>query len=166
MVNCLFEICTVSRNNSSDRQSLSLRTGSSGDSMNLDEKIRTFLASPAFAVVGASAEPDKYGHRCYACYLQNGHKVYPVNPACSEILGNPVFKNLQALPEPVESVSIVTPPPVTEKVVDDAIAGGVKNIWMQPGAENASAVAKAEKAGLNVISGGPCLLMVMGYRNH
>jgi hypothetical protein len=34
---------------------------------------------------------------------------------------------------------------------------------MQPGAESAAAVKEAEDAGLNVIHGGACLLVVMGY---
>jgi predicted CoA-binding protein len=53
---------------------------------------------------------------------------------------------------------------VTDKVVDDAIAAGVKNIWMQPGAESPRAISKAKEAGLNVIYGGACLLVVLGYR--
>jgi hypothetical protein len=35
---------------------------------------------------------------------------------------------------------------------------------MQPGAESAEAVARAEAAGASVIHGGPCLLVVLGYR--
>ncbi len=132
--------------------------------MSLDSKIDTFLAAPAFAVVGASDDPEKYGHRCYVCYLQHGRKAYPVNPNATTVLGNPAFKSLKELPEPVEAVSIITPPKVTERVVDDAIASGVKHIWMQPGAESPSAIEKAERAGINVISGGACLLVVMGYR--
>ncbi len=132
--------------------------------MNLDEKIESFLAAPAFAVLGASDDPSKYGYRCYKCYLQHGRKAYPVNPTATTIMGNPAYKNLGSLPEPVESISIITPPKVTEKVVDDAIACGVKHIWMQPGAESYSAIEKAEQAGINVISGGACLLVVMGYR--
>jgi predicted CoA-binding protein len=52
---------------------------------------------------------------------------------------------------------------VTEKIVKEAIESGVKNIWMQPGAESATAVKEAEDAGLNVIHGGACLLVVLGY---
>ncbi|MBX9690421.1 MAG: CoA-binding protein [Candidatus Obscuribacterales bacterium] len=132
--------------------------------MNIDKQIDDFLAAPAFAVVGASDDPYKYGHRCYKCLLQNGRKAYPVNPRTQEILGNPVYRDLSSLPESVEAISVITPPPVTEKVVDDAIASGVKHIWMQPGAESAKAIAKAEEAGISVISGGPCLLVVLGYR--
>jgi len=129
----------------------------------IGKRIDTFLAAPAFAVVGASDRPNKYGYRCYVCYLQNGRKAYPVNPRLATILGNQVYPNLASLPEKIESISIITPPAVTEEVVSEAIAAGVKNVWMQPGAESASAVAKAEEAGINVISGGPCLLVTLGY---
>lgn len=132
--------------------------------MNIDEKIEKFLSAPAFAVVGASNDKMKYGYRCYKCYLQRGRKAYPVNPTCTDIEGNSVYKDLSSLPEPVKSISVITQPCITEKIVDDAIASGVTGIWMQPGAESRAAVDKAERAGLNVIHGGPCLLVVLGYR--
>jgi len=90
-------------------------------------------------------------------------KVYPVNPRAQTVLGDAAYADLASLPEAVESVSVITPPAVTEKVVDQAIAAGVKNIWLQPGAETQAAVDKARAAGLNVIAGGPCLLVSLGY---
>lgn len=128
------------------------------------KQIELFLAASTYAVVGASDNQHKYGHKCYKCCLQNGLKAYPVNPACATVLGNTAYPDLSSLPEPVESISVITPPVVTEKVVEDAIKCGVKNIWMQPGAESLVAVDKAREAGINVISGGPCLLVVLGYR--
>lgn len=130
--------------------------------MNGKEKIQQFLKAPAFAVVGASDDPSKYGHKAYMTYLRHNMKAYPVNPRVKEINGQPVFSTLSELPEKVESISVITPPPVTEKVVDDAIAAGVKNVWMQPGAESQAAVEKAEQAGINVIHGGPCILVELG----
>jgi uncharacterized protein len=130
--------------------------------MNGKEKIQQFLKSPAFAVVGASDDTSKFGHKVYMCYLRNGMKAHPVNPRVKEISGNPVYATLSELPEKVEAISVITPPPVTEKVVDDAIAAGVKHIWMQPGAESPAAVDKAEKAGISVIHGGPCILIELG----
>ncbi|SRR5579885_746347 len=129
----------------------------------LGRKIETFLSAPAFGVVGASDRPHKYGYKCYLCYLSNGWKAYPVNPRLKTLLGDPVYSDLGSLPEKVESISVITPPAVTEHVVDDAIAAGVRNIWMQPGAESPLAVEKAERAGLNVIYGGPCILVTLGY---
>jgi len=129
--------------------------------INTDQQIEAFLAAPAIAVVGASNDSEKYGHMCYACLLNYGRKAYPVNPRATAILGNPVYPNLAALPEKVQSISVITPPAVTEKVIDEAIASGVKNIWLQPGAESPAAIKRAVNAGLNVIHSGPCLLVVM-----
>ncbi|HEY9677873.1 MAG TPA: CoA-binding protein [Drouetiella sp.] len=129
----------------------------------LDSKIDAFLAAPAIAVVGASDDKNKYGHRVFVCYKQNNRKAYPINPNAETVLGEKCYPNIGALPEKVESVSIITPPAVTNKVVDDAIKAGVKNLWMQPGAESADAIAKAEAAGLKVIHGGACVLVVLGY---
>lgn len=125
-------------------------------------QIETFLACPAFAVIGASEDPSKFGHRVFASYLRHGRTVYPVNPRATLVLGHPVYPDLAALPVPVEAVSIITPPPVTERVMDDVIAAGVKHVWMQPGADSPGAVHKAREAGLNVIFGGPCLLIEIG----
>ncbi|MCC2671002.1 MAG: yccU [Armatimonadetes bacterium] len=126
---------------------------------NTAELVRQFLASPAFAVVGASDDPAKFGHRCFAALLRYHRRAFPVNPNAATVLGHPVFPDLRSLPEPVEAVSIITPPRVTERVVEDAIAAGVRRIWMQPGAESAAAVQRARDAGIDVLHSGPCLLV-------
>lgn len=125
--------------------------------------IQAFLQAPAFAVVGASEVTYKFGYKCFKCYLDNHMKAYPVNPNADTVLGHKAYPDLASLPEKVESVSIITPPHVTEKVVDDAIACGVKAIWMQPGAESQKAIQTAEAAGITVIHGGPCLLVELGW---
>ncbi len=100
------------------------------------------------------------------CYLQNQHDAVPVNPVESEIEGRACVASVSELPEHVTSISVITPPAVTEKVVEQAIAKGIKNIWMQPGSESDTAVDAAAAAGINVIADGSCLLVVLGYREH
>jgi predicted CoA-binding protein len=131
--------------------------------MDTKTKIQQFLAAPSFGVVGASDDSRKFGNKVYRCYLEHDMKAFPVNPVVKEIEGNEVYPNLGALPEKVESISVITPPPVTEKIVEDAIANGVKNIWMQPGAESKTAIDRATEAGVNVIAGGPCVLVELGF---
>lgn len=131
--------------------------------MTLDEKIDAFLEAGPYAVVGASKDRSKYGNKVLRCYLQHNLKAYPVNPGSVEIEGRRAYPDLAALPEPVARISVITPPEVTEEIVSDAADAGVEYIWLQPGAESEAAVAKAERAGVGVISGGPCLLVVLGY---
>ena len=131
--------------------------------MTLDEKINAFLAAGPYAVVGASKDRDKYGNKVLRCYLQHDLKAYPVNPGESEIEGQKTYPSLAALPEPVQRVSIITPPEVTEDIVEQAARARVQHLWMQPGAESPKAVERAESLGMNVIAGGPCLLVTLGY---
>jgi predicted CoA-binding protein len=128
------------------------------------ERIESFLASGSFAVVGASTDRSKYGNKVLRCYQQHGLKAYPVNPKAPQVEGLRAYPSLGALPEPVPAISVITPPAATEQVVRDAHAAGVTHVWMQPGAESDAAIQAAEALGMNVIAGGPCLLVVMGYR--
>ena len=135
-----------------------------GSSMDINALIDTFLSAPTYAVVGASRDRNKYGNKVLRCYQQNARNVFPVNPGVSDVEGLTAYPSLMNLPDPVESVSIITPPHVTETIVDDAHQAGVKNLWMQPGAESPTAVERAEELGLNVIADGSCLLVVLGFK--
>lgn len=134
--------------------------------MTIYERIDTFLGAQAFGVVGASSKPHKYGNKVLRCYQQNQRIVVPVNPVEEQIEGLVCVTSVSDLPDNVSSISIITPPQVTEKVVEQAIAKGIRNLWMQPGAESALAVSACNEAGINVIADGSCVLVVMGYRDH
>ena len=131
--------------------------------MTEQEKINVFLSGTSFAVVGASQDRRKYGNKVLRSYLQNDRKVYPVNPKVVEVEGLTTYPDLVSLPERVHGVSIVTPPAITESVVEQAARSHIQYLWMQPGAESAAAVERAEALGINVIAGGACILVVQGY---
>lgn len=134
--------------------------------MTIAEKIDLFLSADAFGVVGASKNRDKYGNKVLRCYIQNQRAVMPVNPLEDEIEGMECFDSVSDLPQKVTSLSIITPPEVTEEIVVGAIAKGIQNIWMQPGAESPRAIQNCQEAGINIIADGSCILVVMGYREH
>jgi len=130
------------------------------------EQLDKFFKSEIFGVVGASANRHKYGNKVLRVYLQHGKRVIPVNPNEREIEGIVCVAGVSDLPPKVKSISVITPPQVTEQVVDLAIAKGIENIWMQPGAESSAAVANCRKNGINVIADGSCILVVLGFKDH
>jgi len=134
--------------------------------MTIQEQIQQFLASTAFGVVVASANQEKYGNKVLRCYLQNGKNAFPINPTELRIEGIACAASISELPPEVLSISMITPPTVTAKLVPLAIEKGIHNIWMQPGAEHPEAVALCREKGINVIADGSCLLVVMGYNDH
>ncbi|MBC8104240.1 MAG: CoA-binding protein [Cytophagales bacterium] len=130
----------------------------------MNEAIDAMLAAQTFAVAGASTNPEKYGYKVYADLKRFGKTAYPINPRAATIDGDTCYPSVAALPEVPDVVVAVIPPALTERLVDDLIAAGVKNLWMQPGAESAAVVAKAEAAGITTVHGGPCIMV--GLRTH
>lgn len=134
--------------------------------MTIDQQIAAFLASEAFGVAGASTNRTKYGNMVVRCYQQQKKRVIPIHPLESVIEGLPCVRQVGDLPPEVKSLSIITPPQITEKIVAAAIAHGIRNVWMQPGAESPAAVALCREHGINVIADGSCVLVVLGFRGH
>ena len=128
------------------------------------DPIDRFLESKAFGVVGASPRRHKYGNKVLRCYQQAGRLAIPVNPRESEIEGAACVASVLDLPEDAKSISVITPPVVTERIVQEAIRKGIENVWMQPGAESDASVEACRNAGINVIADGSCVLVVLGYR--
>ena len=131
----------------------------------LDRQIEAFLAGAPHAVVGASTDRAKYGNKVLRVYMQRGLPVYPVNPRADQVEGLQAYPDLAALPQKPHGISIITPPAVSEQVVEEAARLGIAHLWMQPGAESPAAIRRAAELGLQLIAGGPCILVVLGYRD-
>lgn len=130
----------------------------------MDDSIQKFLTSETFAVAGASNKREKFGNRVFRALIESGRSAYPLNPAASEIEGHAAYTSIEDLPVVPEALSIITPPQVTRNIVAAAITAGVKNIWMQPGAQDEIASQSARAAGLNVIDDGSCILVILGQQ--
>ena len=105
------------------------------------------------AVVGASGNPEKYGHQVYKDLKTAGYRVYPVNPNAKEILGDKVYPDLKSLPAKPDVVNVVVPPEVTEEVVKTCRELGITTVWMQPGSESEEAIKFCEANGIDIIYG-------------
>ena len=126
--------------------------------------ISDFMAQGPYAVVGASANRDKFGNKVLRAYQKKGFTVYPINPREPEIEGLKTYTDLKSLPETPRGVSIITPPPITERVVREAADAGARFVWMQPGAESPEAIRIARERGLEVIADGSCFLVETKFR--
>jgi hypothetical protein len=104
-----------------------------------------------FAVVGASRDPSKYGHKVLMDLKNNGYRVYGINPKYADIEGIPCYPDIGSLPERPGLLILVVPPEVTVKAVKEAEKAGIRKIWMQPGSECAEALTFCEKNGIDVI---------------
>jgi acyl-CoA synthetase (NDP forming) len=72
------------------------------------EQIRRLLAPASIAIVGASADLERFNGRVVKNLLRHGYpgKVYPVNPKYDEVAGLPCYASVGDLPEIPETVFI------------------------------------------------------------
>jgi predicted CoA-binding protein len=112
------------------------------------------------AVLGASANRAKFGNKAVRAFLQQGFKVYPVNPRETLIEGVPCYKTIADVPERPERISVYVPPTVLLGLLPAIAAKGCDELWLNPGAESEEVLAKAEELGLNVIQA--CSIVAVG----
>ncbi|OIW28247.1 NAD(P)-binding protein [Coniochaeta ligniaria NRRL 30616] len=129
--------------------------------MTTEATVRTFFSSPNFAVVGASSNPAKYGHKVFAWYTAHSLPATPINPTTPEIsvsgAAHKTVPSLSALPHPKQtSVSIITPPKATLSVLREAKELGIPAVWMQPGSfdDEVLAFARSAEAGFKGVVAG------------
>ena len=121
----------------------------------LDFIIADILAkTKVIALVGASANWKRPSYFVMRYLIKQGYRVIPVNPgmAGQEILGQTCYAQLSDIPEPIDMVDIFRASEHCPALIDEAIAIGAKYIWMQIGVTHAKAGARAQQAGLSVIS--------------
>lgn len=102
----------------------------------MENLVKDFLSRKNFAVVGSFRNESKYAYRILDKLKKEGYEVYPINPSLQEVLGEKCYKRISDIPFTVDVASIVTPPEVTEKIVQECLEKGIKRLWLQPGAEN------------------------------
>jgi predicted CoA-binding protein len=126
--------------------------------------IEQILEQKRFAVTGVSRNPEKYGYKVYQKLKAAGYTVYAINPNSEAIGEDPCYPSLDNVPGPIDCVVTVTPPVVTEKTIRDAGHLRVPFVWMQPGSESTSAYNLARALSMQVVSGGPCIMVAIAQR--
>jgi len=117
-----------------------------------EDLIKKFLKKDnIFAVIGASENSSKYGHKVYKDLKGAGYKVYPVNPNAEKVLSDETYDSLETLPAKPDVVDIVVPPEVSEKIVKQCDSLGIDQIWLQPGSESEEIIEYCKENGIEVI---------------
>lgn len=119
-----------------------------------DQTIKTVLEQTrTIALVGASVKPERPSYRVMRFLLDQGYRVFPVNPgqAGTELHGQTVYASLADVPDAIDMVDIFRRSDDVGPIVDQAIAMGASTVWMQLGVINQDAADKATAAGLTVI---------------
>jgi predicted CoA-binding protein len=120
--------------------------------INSAETIRKILDEcTTIAVVGLSSNPGRPSHGVASYMRRRGYKVIAVNPNETEVFGDKAYPTLADVPVTIDLVDIFRRSSEAGRVVDEAIALGVKAVWLQDGVIDKAAAQRAQDAGLLVV---------------
>jgi len=90
-------------------------------------KLKMFLKPESIAVIGASRDPTKVGHRIFKNLVDFGFQggLYPINPKADEILGFKCYGNITEVPDNVDLAVIAVPARIVPMIAEQC---GLKNV--------------------------------------
>ncbi len=116
-----------------------------------EEPAEILKKSRTIAVVGISDKEERDSHKVAKYLKSHGYRIIPVNPKLTEVLGEPCYPDLKAVPEHIDVVDIFRSIDAIPGIVEEAIAVGADAIWMQLGLHHDEAAEKARRQGLAVV---------------
>jgi predicted CoA-binding protein len=120
--------------------------------INSGETIKKILDDcKTIAVVGLSSDPHRPSYGVASYMRRCGYKVIAVNPNETEVFGERAYESLADVPDKIDLVDIFRRSSEAGRAVDEAIALGVKAVWLQDGVIDKAAAQRAHEAGLLVV---------------
>jgi predicted CoA-binding protein len=95
-----------------------------------------------------------------------GFEIVPVPvyyPDVTEILGEPVYRSLASIPEPVDMVNVFRRSADVAAHVDDILAARPKSVWLQSGIRNDDVAERLARGGIDVVQD-RCLMVELRRR--
>ena len=106
------------------------------------------MTAQTVAVLGASANPDRYSNMAVLRLREAGHCVIPVNPALPEIEGLAAAKSLGAITVPVDTLTLYVGPQRLAPMIGEIVRLAPKRVIFNPGTESAELAAALDRAGI------------------
>lgn len=114
------------------------------------------------AVLGASNKPERHSFQAVKLLAENGHAVFPVNPALPMIDGITAFKHLADIPGPIHTLTMHVGPERSTVLTDAILAARPKRVIFNPGSENPVLAQQLRDGGIVVENS--CTLVLLRTR--
>lgn len=129
-----------------------------------EARIRRLLQARRIAVVGLSDDPMRPSYDVANYLRAQGYEIIPVNPNCRSVFGIQSAATLADIEGPIDLVNVFRRSEACEQVTREAIAAGVKAVWLQLGIRNENAAALAREAGIDFVQDRCIKIDHMRYR--
>jgi len=106
---------------------------------------------PSVVVIGASADRRKFGNKAVRAFLHRGYRVIPVNPRETEVEGLRAYPSVLDVPGDVDVASLYVPVKVGRTIIGDLARKGIREVWLNPGADSPELVEEVRALGLTPV---------------
>lgn len=113
------------------------------------------------AIIGASPHRERFSNKAIRAYSREGWKVYPVTPNHDEAEGLEALDTIRDVPEPLDRVSVYVRPAIGKTLIDDIAAAEPKEVFFNPGSEDAELLKRAKDLGLTTRA--KCSIVDIGH---
>jgi uncharacterized protein len=103
------------------------------------------------AVIGASTDRRKFGNRAVRAFLRQGYDVVPINLHEAQVEGLTAYRSVLDVPGPIDMATMYVPPELGLEIIGEIARKGIREVWLNPGAESPELVARAQALGLDPI---------------
>jgi predicted CoA-binding protein len=126
---------------------------------------RVIAHTRRIAVLGIKIDANQPAHYVPEYAQRVGYEIVPVPvyyPEVTEILGERVYRTVNAVPGDVDMVNVFRRPQDVLAHVDDILAKKPKSVWMQLGIRNDEAAERFARAGIDVVQN-RCLMVELRH---
>ena len=121
------------------------------DNPGVEERCALLRRVKTIAVVGLSPNPTRPSYGVSQAMQGFGYMIVPVHPLAREILGARAYPRLGDIPVTIDLVNVFRRAEFIDGVVDECLALGLKNLWIQEGIVNEPAAMRAVGGGMMVV---------------
>ena len=104
----------------------------------------------------------RYSNQAIRLLLEKGYPVTPVHPKLEIIEGLSVVPNLQAVQQPVDTLTLYVGPQRLAPIIDEVIALRPQRVIFNPGTESPELMHKVEQAGIHWLEACTLVLLRIG----
>ena len=93
-------------------------------------KLQAYVKPRSIAVVGASRDPSKVGHKILKNLIDSGFEgnLYPINPKIPSLIGRTSYKTIGEVPDDIDLAIISVPAHIVPEVSEQCGRKGVNGI--------------------------------------
>ena len=103
--------------------------------LDIDSSLKAFFAPKGVVIVGASLVPTKLGYGLSRNLVQSGYQgaIHFVNIKGGKLLGHPVHKAIQDVPDPVDLAVLLIPAPAVPGAIRECGERGIHAVIVASG---------------------------------